>query len=102
MRVMAGQHWLGPSLVADLMELVRSSAQSPNGSVRQPFGLTPREREVLTLVAAGYPNKEIARTCAVSEETIKHHLTRMFDKVGASNRLELAMVATQVGLLNEQ
>ena len=101
MRVMAGQHWLGPSLVADLMELVRSSAQSPNGSVRQPFGLTPREREVLTLVAAGYPNKEIARTCAVSEETIKHHLTRMFDKVGASNRLELAMVATQVGLLNE-
>ena len=52
-------------------------------------------------MAAGYPNKEIARTCAVSEETVKHHLTRMFDKVGASNRLELAMVATQVGLLSE-
>jgi two-component system, NarL family, nitrate/nitrite response regulator NarL len=101
MRVVAGQHWLGPSLVADLMELVRTSAQSANGSVRQPFGLTPREREVLALVAAGYPNKEIARTCAVSEETVKHHLTRMFDKVGASNRLELAMVATQVGLLGE-
>jgi two-component system nitrate/nitrite response regulator NarL len=102
MRVMAGQHWLGQNLVTDLMELVRTSAQNANGCVRQPFGLTPREREVLTLVAAGYPNKEIARTCAVSEETIKHHLTRMFDKVGASNRLELARKASQVGLLIEQ
>jgi two-component system, NarL family, nitrate/nitrite response regulator NarL len=49
-------------------------------------------------VAAGCANKEIAHKCAVSEETIKHHLTRMFDKVGASNRLELAMVATRNGL----
>ena len=101
MRVIDGQHWLGPSLVSELMELVRTSGQSPNSNVRQPFGLTPREREVLSLVAAGYPNKEIARTCAVSEETIKHHLTRMFDKVGASNRLELARMASHVGLLSE-
>jgi two-component system nitrate/nitrite response regulator NarL len=102
MRVVDGQYWLGPNLVSELMELVRTSAQGPNSSVRQPFGLTPREREVLSLVAAGYPNKDIARTCAVSEETIKHHLTRMFDKVGASNRLELARMASQVGLLSEQ
>ena len=102
MCVMAGQHWLGQSLVADLMDLVRSGARSVNGASTGPFGLTRREREVLTLVAAGYANKEIARTCAVSEETIKHHLTRMFDKVGASNRLELAMVATQAGLVNDR
>jgi two-component system nitrate/nitrite response regulator NarL len=102
MRVMAGQHWLGHSLVTELMELVRTSSQSPNSGVRQPFGLTPRERQVLTLVAAGFPNKEIARACAVSEETIKHHLTRMFDKVGASNRIELARMASQVGLITEQ
>jgi two-component system nitrate/nitrite response regulator NarL len=102
MRVMAGQHWLGQSLVTELMELVRTSSQSPNSAVRQPFGLTPRERQVLSLVAAGFPNKEIARTCAVSEETIKHHLTRVFDKVGASNRIELARMASQVGLLGEQ
>jgi two-component system nitrate/nitrite response regulator NarL len=102
MRVMAGHHWLGQSLVTELMELVRTSAQSANSAVRQPFGLTPRERQVLALVAAGFPNKEIARTCAVSEETIKHHLTRMFDKVGASNRIELARMASQVGLLTEQ
>jgi DNA-binding NarL/FixJ family response regulator len=49
------------------------------------------------LVIAGHTNREIATTFSVSEETIKHHLTRMFQKVGASNRLELAMKATKSG-----
>jgi two-component system, NarL family, nitrate/nitrite response regulator NarL len=101
MSVLAGSHWLGQNLLAELMQLVRTSGSTQGASVRHPFGLTPRERQVLALVAAGYPNKEIARTCAVSEETVKHHLTRMFDKVGAANRLELAMVASQVGLVNQ-
>jgi DNA-binding NarL/FixJ family response regulator len=101
MHVMAGRHWVGQTLVADLMELVRTSVQLSGDAPRHAFGLTRREREVLALVAAGYPNKEIATTCAVSEETVKHHLTRMFDKVGASNRLELARVATEAGLVNE-
>jgi two-component system nitrate/nitrite response regulator NarL len=100
MSVMAGQHWLGKTLVADLMEMVRTSIQPSSGiGGRGPFGLTPREREVLAFVVAGLGNKDIARKCSVSEETIKHHLTRMFDKLGAANRLELAMVATQRGLV---
>ena len=99
--VMSGRHWLGQSVMADLMDVVRTLATAPNNGVRSPFGLTRREREVLELVAAGYPNKEIARTCAVSEETVKHHLTRMFDKVGASNRLELTRVAAEAGLIGE-
>jgi DNA-binding NarL/FixJ family response regulator len=99
--VMAGQHWLGRTLMTDLVETVRSMMQTSNAANgKRAFGLTPREREVLTMVAAGYANKEIARKCDVSEETIKHHLTRMFDKVGASNRLELAMLATEHGLLD--
>jgi two-component system, NarL family, nitrate/nitrite response regulator NarL len=97
--VVSGQSWLGKTLVADLMEMVGTLARDSNARSRQPFGLTPRERQVLSLVVAGYANKEIARQCTVSEETIKHHLTRMFDKVGAANRLELAMVATQSGLV---
>jgi two-component system, NarL family, nitrate/nitrite response regulator NarL len=101
MSVLTGGHWLGQNLLAELIQLVRAGGPSPGAAARNPFGLTPREREVLTLVAAGYPNKEIARTCAVSEETVKHHLTRMFDKVGAANRLELAKVAAQIGLVNE-
>jgi DNA-binding NarL/FixJ family response regulator len=99
MCVMSGGSWLGKTLVADLMDLVGTLARDADGTFKAPFGLTAREREVLALVVAGYPNKEIARQCSVSEETVKHHLTRMFDKVGASNRLELAMVASQSGLV---
>jgi two-component system, NarL family, nitrate/nitrite response regulator NarL len=103
-RVSAGQCWVGPTLIADLMDVVRTLPQQQlsAGTARQqqPFGLPPREREVLSLVVAGCANKEIAQRFAVSEETIKHHLTRMFDKVGASNRLELAMTATRNGLVN--
>jgi len=98
--VLAGKHWLGQTLVCDLMELVSALGRQTAGAAKQLFSLTPREREVLALVVAGYANKEIARTCSVSEETVKHHLTRMFDKVGASNRLELAVMATETGLLS--
>ena len=98
--VMAGQYWLGQSLVTHLLEIVRpllqSSTTAASGSLAHR--LTPRERQVLNLVVAGCSNKEIAQQFDISEQTIKHHLTRMFDKVGASNRLELAMVATRHGL----
>jgi len=102
MCVMSGSSWLGKTLVPDLMELVGTLARESDGvGFKPPFGLTAREREVLALVVAGYANKEIARKCSVSEETVKHHLTRMFDKVGASNRLELAMVASQSGIVGQ-
>ena len=96
--VMSGGFWLGQTLVSDLMGLVRSLSQSPSGSGAKPtLSLTPREREVVRLVIAGHTNRQIATMFSVSEETIKHHLTRMFQKVGASNRLELAMKATKSG-----
>jgi two-component system, NarL family, nitrate/nitrite response regulator NarL len=99
--VIAGGSWLNKTLVADLMELVGAPAKDTDSVFKPQFGLTARECEVLALVVAGYANKEIARKCSVSEETVKHHLTRMFDKVGASNRLELAMVASQSGLIGQ-
>jgi two-component system nitrate/nitrite response regulator NarL len=100
--VLVGRHWLDRRLIADLMEMVSAMAHPSNpAACRRPFGLTRREREVLELVVAGCSNKEIAQACAVSEETVKHHLTRMFDKVGASSRLELAMIATKSGLVSE-
>jgi len=97
--VMAGQYFLGRTLITDFIETVRpliDSSRAQGGKLA--FGLTPREREVLALVSAGCANKEIARQCKVSEETVKHHLTRIFDKVGASNRTELAMLAARNGL----
>jgi two-component system, NarL family, nitrate/nitrite response regulator NarL len=96
--VMAGQYWLDQSLFTSLLEMVRPLLQSADvGAGPSGRRWTPREREVLDLVVAGCSNKEIARQFDVSEQTIKHHLTRMFDKAGASNRLELAMVATRRG-----
>ena len=101
MGVLGGRCWLDQTLVTDLLESTRPLIQSSKAVGGQlAFGLTPREREVLRLVVAGHANKDIAQQCAVSEDTIKHHLTRMFNKVGASNRLELAMFATQRGLLD--
>jgi two-component system nitrate/nitrite response regulator NarL len=100
--VMGGQYWLEQNLMTELLETVRPLIQQSSSSSagRLSYGLTPRERQVLAMVVAGYPNKEIARACAVSEQTIKHHLTRMFDKVGASTRVELAMLATRHGLVD--
>jgi len=97
--VLAGQYFLGRALLTDFIETVRpliDSSRAQGGKLA--FGLTPREREVLTLVSAGCANKEIARQCGVSEETVKHHLTRIFGKLGASNRTELAMLAARNGL----
>ena len=94
--VVAGQSWIAPALVTCLMDALRTRVDPASVAPPPPaFGLTPREREVLSLVVEGCGNKEIALRLAVSEETVKHHLTRMFDKVGAGNRLELALAATR-------
>ena len=60
--------------------------------------LTKRETSVLRLVAEGLANKEIARRLAISEKTVKRHLVNIFDKVGVSSRLELAIFALDHGL----
>jgi DNA-binding NarL/FixJ family response regulator len=84
-----------------LVESVRSVIESSSAATaNSAFGLMRRERQVLELVAAGHPNKDIALRFAISEDTIKHHLTRMFDKVEVSNRLELAIWATERGLVS--
>jgi two-component system nitrate/nitrite response regulator NarL len=100
MCVLAGQYWLGPSLVTDLMESVRPLIQPAPAAVPGGAPLTRREREVIARVVAGCANKDIAREFSVCEETVKHHLTRIFDKVGAANRVELAMLARTYGLVD--
>ena len=60
--------------------------------------LSPREREVLTLVAAGMPNKLIARRLEISEKTVKAHLTRVFQQIGVTDRTQAALWAERQGL----
>jgi len=55
--------------------------------------LTPREREIIAVVLEGQSNAEISTKFAISEKTVKHHMTNIFDKIGVSNRLELALFA---------
>jgi len=100
MCVLAGRYWVGQTLISDLLDTVRPLFPAADGpSAQAPWKLTARERQVLAMVAAAHGNKAIARRFAVSEETIKHHLTRLFAKVGASTRLELAMLANQHGIV---
>jgi two-component system nitrate/nitrite response regulator NarL len=91
--VMAGQFWVRDSPVPDLVEFFRTQLPSGDGSSRKSFGLTPRELEVVTSVASGFSNREIAEKYSISEQTVKHHLRNIFDKLGVSNRLELALFA---------
>jgi len=100
--VMAGQHWIGRDSVSDLVAALRSFVEAaPEKPSRERFGLTPRELEITSAVVAGFSNREIARKFVLSEDTVKHHLTNIFDKVGASNRLELALFAVHHRLLDD-
>ncbi len=69
--------------------------------LRQTFNLMPREIEVIGKVVAGCPNKEIAQQFSISENTVKHHLSNIFDTLGVSNRLELALFAASPQLVTE-
>jgi len=93
--VMAGQYWVGRESVSDLVKALRSAGGSSNGGGMRArdFGLTPREMQIVTLVVAGYSNPDIAQRCSISEQTVKHHVSNIFDKLGVSNRLELALFA---------
>lgn len=91
--VMAGQYWIDRESVSDLVKALRSVSPSDGGSRPRNFGLTTRELEIIALVVAGYTNPEIAQRCLIAEQTVKHHMSNMFDKIGVSNRIELALFA---------
>ena len=92
--VVAGLYWVGREPVTDIMAYLREqSASLAPSKARSSFGLTRRESEILGTIVAGLSNKEIAQKFSLSEDTVKHHLTNIFDKVGVSSRLELALFA---------
>jgi len=97
--VMAGEYWVGRESVSNLVQYLRMLVQSSGEEARQKkFGLTPRELEIVSAVVAGYSNKEIAEYFKISEDTVKHHLSNIFDKLGVSTRLELALFAVNQSL----
>lgn len=98
-RVMEGQYWVGRDAVADLVGLLKSVVTG--GQERKSFGLTKREFEIIGTIVAGYSNKDIAQKFSIAEDTVKHHLTNVFNKLGVSNRLELALFAVHHKLIDD-
>ncbi len=97
--VIAGQYWVGRETISNLVEYLRGLLAPPPPAPKQKkFGLTPRELEVVSAVVAGDTNKDIAVHYKISEDTVKHHLSNIFDKVGVSTRLELALFAVHQDL----
>ncbi len=97
--VLAGEYWVGRDTVGSLVEALANLQTRSAASRARPFGLTARELEVLALIATGASNKFIASQLRLSEETVKHHVTNIFEKTGQSSRVELALFATHCGLL---
>jgi NarL family two-component system response regulator LiaR len=71
----------------------------PNAAHQQTLGITARELEVLALVARGFSNREIASQLFVSENTVKTHCARAFDKLGAARRTQAVQRGKELGLL---
>jgi DNA-binding NarL/FixJ family response regulator len=92
--VLGGDYWIGGERVANLLKALQQlTAQAAAVPERKTYGLTPRELEVVSSIVEGCSNRDIAKQYAISEETVKRHLSNVFDKTGVSTRLELALFA---------
>lgn len=76
-----------------------AAAFAPNTARQQSLGITARELEILNLVARGLSNREIATQLFVSENTVKTHCSRAFDKLGAARRTQAVQRGKEFGLL---
>jgi DNA-binding NarL/FixJ family response regulator len=93
--VARGEEWYSPQV----MRVVASRARGDAG--RPPVAdLTPREREVLVLLGKGLKNGQIAEALCLTVQTVKNHVSRIYDKLDVDSRVEAAMVAVQLGLVS--
>ncbi len=100
--VVSGEYWVGRERVTNLVQYLRSMNKPTATETPQPqkFGLTKRELQIIAAIVGGYTNKDIAQQYSLSQDTVKHHLTNIFDKCGLSNRLELALFAVNHRLVD--
>ena len=98
-KVHAGEIWLDSHTTAAVIRQFVQADETPAAPAAQPTRererspLSQREREIVALVAQGFKNKEMAEKMFISEQTVKNHLHNIFDKLGVSDRLELALYA---------
>jgi two-component system, NarL family, nitrate/nitrite response regulator NarL len=99
LEVMDGQYWVGRQSTANLPDTLKSYRRSAKKAQPQNYGLTSREVEIIKAVASGHSNKRIASEFSISEQTVKHHITSVFDKLGVYNRLELTLFVLHHGIV---
>jgi DNA-binding NarL/FixJ family response regulator len=98
--------WLGLKLTNKQERVVTKEVPVPTGepfrrddSKREALGITPRELEILELIARGLSNREIAEKLFVSENTVKTHSSRVFDKLGAKRRTQAVQLGRELRLI---
>lgn len=92
-KVHSGQIWLHGSMASNVLAGFVHATRQNGIEATKIATLTKREREVISLIGEGLKNKQIAAGLFISEATVRHHLTSIFDKVGVSDRLELVIYA---------
>jgi two-component system, NarL family, nitrate/nitrite response regulator NarL len=99
-KVLAGEVWLERSMTAHILtDFTRADERRRNDPEAAKIEtLTEREREVIALIAEGLTTKRIAERLFISEKTVSNHLTAIYNKLGVSSRLELAIYASRHGL----
>ena len=98
--VMQGHYWVDSDHVGKVLDAVRDPSQNGSANRKAPnrYGLTARELQVIGGIKMGESNREIAGRLEVREDTVKHHLSSIFDKLGVFSRVELAVFAIHHGL----
>jgi DNA-binding NarL/FixJ family response regulator len=88
-----GQLWASTEQIGYMLEALKSASPTRVINAKGEGLLTPREDQVVSLVAEGIGNREVAQQLGVKENTVKKSLLRIYDKVGVSNRVELVLYA---------
>ena len=92
--LLAGQYWVGHESAASLAQALRNLRTFAREDQRhKEFGLTPRELDIVEMIVSAHRNRDIAEKFSISEDTVKRHLTHIFNKLDVSSRLELALFA---------
>jgi two-component system, NarL family, nitrate/nitrite response regulator NarL len=97
--VMNNVFWVGHERIGDVLRAVRDLERAPSRDAPPAARLTTRELQIIGVIVEGASNKDIGKTFGLSEQTVKNHLSNIFDKLGVSNRLELALYAVHHRLL---
>src|SRR5213593_4745957 len=98
-KVHGGEMWLNRPMISTVMtELIHARAKKMDSEALKIAELTVREREVIALVAEGMRNKQIGERLFISEKTVRHYLTSIFDKLEVSDRLDLMIYSYKHGL----